>query len=149
MSRLGKALDMTDSMTPRIDAALDRIENKLPLIPRRMFRLQRAVSKAGFEAGRSILLALTNSADRVETSARTGVKTVTGQAKAQASRTADRAEDEAASLLGRATRSVEGESSERLQDWTKTDLYERAQELDIEGRSAMSKKQLVAALRSN
>ncbi len=104
---------------------------------------------AGFDAGRSILQAMTNSVDRVETSARTGVKTVSGQAKAQAARTADRAEVEAASLLGRATRSVEGDSSEPLVDWTKADLYERAQELDIEGRSSMSKKQLVAALRSN
>jgi hypothetical protein len=34
------------------------------------------------------------------------------------------------------------------QNWTKEELYERAQELDIDGRSNMSKNQLVKALRS-
>ncbi|MGK2929467.1 MAG: hypothetical protein ACSLFO_07800, partial [Acidimicrobiales bacterium] len=34
------------------------------------------------------------------------------------------------------------------QNWTKEELYERAQELDIDGRSGMSKNQLVKALRS-
>lgn len=33
-------------------------------------------------------------------------------------------------------------------NWTKEELYERAQELDIDGRSNMTKKQLVTALRS-
>ncbi len=39
-------------------------------------------------------------------------------------------------------------SRERLEDATKTELYERAQDLDIEGRSTMTKKELVAAIRS-
>lgn len=34
------------------------------------------------------------------------------------------------------------------ESWTKDELYERAQELDLEGRSGMSKRQLVQALRS-
>ncbi len=34
------------------------------------------------------------------------------------------------------------------ESWTKGELYERAQELDIDGRSGMSKNQLVKALRS-
>lgn len=33
-------------------------------------------------------------------------------------------------------------------NWSKEELYERAQELDIEGRSSMTKKELVTALRS-
>ncbi len=33
-------------------------------------------------------------------------------------------------------------------NWSKDELYERAQELDIDGRSTMTKKQLVTALRS-
>jgi Rho termination factor, N-terminal domain len=32
------------------------------------------------------------------------------------------------------------------QDWSKTDLYERAQELDVEGRSDMSKEELIDAI---
>ena len=38
------------------------------------------------------------------------------------------------------------ESGERLEDATKTELYERAQDLDIEGRSTMTKKELVAVI---
>lgn len=33
------------------------------------------------------------------------------------------------------------------EEWTKDELYERAQELDIEGRSDMDKDELIAALR--
>lgn len=32
-------------------------------------------------------------------------------------------------------------------EWTKEDLYERAQELDIEGRSSMTRSELIDALR--
>lgn len=34
------------------------------------------------------------------------------------------------------------------EEWTKDDLYTRAQELDVEGRSDMTKDELIAALRS-
>ena len=34
------------------------------------------------------------------------------------------------------------------ENWTKEELYERAQELDVDGRSGMSKNQLIKALRS-
>jgi len=135
-------------MTISINTTLDRVESRLPLIPRRILRLQRSLADASFSVAKTMLRAISGSSDRVEQSARTGVNTVKGQAKAQANITADVAETEAASLLGRATRSVEGEEADRLEEWTKADLYERAQELDLEGRSTMSKKQLVAALRS-
>ena len=35
------------------------------------------------------------------------------------------------------------------EEWTKDDLYERAQELDIEGRSDMTKDELIDALRNH
>ncbi len=38
-------------------------------------------------------------------------------------------------------------SGKPYEQWTKAELYERAQELDIEGRSKMTKDELVAALR--
>jgi hypothetical protein len=48
-----------------------------------------------------------------------------------------------------------GEAGERgggsapYEEWTKDDLYERADELDIEGRSDMDKDELISALRNH
>lgn len=42
-----------------------------------------------------------------------------------------------------------GGKAGHYETWTKDDLYERAQELDIEGRSGMSKDELIEALRHN
>ena len=42
-----------------------------------------------------------------------------------------------------------GGSSNQYEDWSKDDLYDRAQEVGIEGRSDMSKKELINALRNH
>lgn len=44
--------------------------------------------------------------------------------------------------------SEKGGKASPYDDWTKDDLYERAQELDIEGRSDMDKSELIEALRN-
>lgn len=41
-----------------------------------------------------------------------------------------------------------GGQSPPYEEWTKDDLYDRAQELDIDGRSDMSKDELIEALRA-
>ena len=41
-----------------------------------------------------------------------------------------------------------GGSSQAYEDWTKDELYDKAQEVGIEGRSDMSKDELISALRS-
>lgn len=43
--------------------------------------------------------------------------------------------------------SVKGGKAPPYEEWSKDDLYERAQELDIDGRSDMTKSELVSALR--
>ena len=45
--------------------------------------------------------------------------------------------------------SQKGGKAPPYEDWTKDDLYERAQELDIDGRSDMTKDELINALRNN
>lgn len=44
--------------------------------------------------------------------------------------------------------SRKGGETPRYEDWTKDDLVERARELGIEGRSKMTKDELIEALRS-
>ena len=43
--------------------------------------------------------------------------------------------------------SEKGGKAPPYEDWTKDDLHERARELDVEGRSDMTKDELIAALR--
>ncbi|WP_159522683.1 DUF7218 family protein [Sunxiuqinia indica] len=42
-----------------------------------------------------------------------------------------------------------GGSSEKYEKWTKKDLYEKAKQVGIDGRSNMSKKELINALRNS
>ncbi len=49
--------------------------------------------------------------------------------------------------LYKAGKGLQQNSSPRFENWTKEELYERAKELDIEGRSQMSKDELVECLR--
>lgn len=44
--------------------------------------------------------------------------------------------------------SKKGGKASPYEDWTKDELYERAQELDIDGRSTMTKPELISALRN-
>lgn len=45
--------------------------------------------------------------------------------------------------------SKKGGKSPPYEDWTKDELYDRAAEIDIAGRSSMSKGELINALRSH
>ena len=65
-----------------------------------------------------------------------------GAGKEKAARIANAASNEGRSQVGR-----RGGQSGSYDDWTVTDLRKRAAELDVEGRSRMSKAELVDALR--
>lgn len=45
--------------------------------------------------------------------------------------------------------SKKGGKSPKYEDWTKQDLYDKAKEVGIEGRSGMSKKELIKKLRNH
>jgi uncharacterized protein YdaT len=45
--------------------------------------------------------------------------------------------------------SKKGGKAQAYEDWTRDELYERAQELEIEGRSDMNKDDLIKALRES
>lgn len=67
-----------------------------------------------------------------------------GESKGKAARIANAS----AGTSGRAVSSKGGKSGSYA-DWSKQDLLQRAKEIGIRGRSSMSKKQLVDALRNH
>lgn len=67
--------------------------------------------------------------------------TAAGSVKA-AQRSADK-------VAGTAKPAATPAKSGKYETWSKADLYARAQELDLEGRTAMSKSQLIKALRAS
>jgi hypothetical protein len=50
---------------------------------------------------------------------------------------------------GRSKAGKRGGKSPQYEEWTKDHLYQKAQQVGIEGRSKMSKKQLISALRNH
>lgn len=151
---------------------LDRIEATLPTVPAKMFHLQRALTGAAVgrtaavatlvagstkdflvtarTAGRTVTGQARAAADDVATSVRTGTKTVAGQSTAQGRRVSKAASTGATDLLDRGIDAVEDQpgSGTPYEQWTKAELVERAKELDLDGRSGLSKAQLIKALRN-
>jgi tetrahydromethanopterin S-methyltransferase subunit G len=168
--------DFNTEISRRLDELtrrLDQLEAALPLVPSKALGLSRATARrvnataadvandVGRQLGRfgstadtamSTSVGQTRSAvERTSDTARRTSKEAVGQARAQGRRTGDAAEQAATALLDDATRAMEPEGDDMpaaLDDWTKAELYERAQELDIEGRSTMSKRELIRAIRA-
>jgi hypothetical protein len=67
-----------------------------------------------------------------------------GASKEKAARIANQAASEGRSKVGR-----RGGSAGSYEDWSRDDLYDRAREIGIEGRSSMSKSELIDALRNH
>lgn len=56
--------------------------------------------------------------------------------------------EKAARIANSEDASKQGGKHDKYEQWTKEELYEKAQEVDIEGRSEMSKEELIKALRN-
>lgn len=89
--------------------------------------------------------------DRTVGEAKSGAKQVAGQARAQGRQASEKVDRVAARTADRAVDAVDRSPSSGTpyESWTKDELYERAQELEIEGRSTMSKDELITALRAH
>ena len=67
-----------------------------------------------------------------------------GASKQKAARIANSSAGSSRSSTGR-----KGGKSAKYEDWSKQDLYDKAKQVGIEGRSSMSKSDLVDALRNH
>lgn len=65
-----------------------------------------------------------------------------GESKEKSARIANASATSGRSAIGR-----RGGNSPAYDDWSKSDLYNRAKEIGINGRSRMSKSELISALR--
>lgn len=142
-------------------------------VPRKMYEVNKAFVSASIDTTRTIVSAMgdgvssavktlrdggatvfgqtRSAADRTRTEAVHNAREVAGQARAQGGLASERMDDIADRTARRITSAVDDSPSTGTpyEDWTKSELYERAQELDIEGRSGMSKPELIKALRSH
>lgn len=111
----------------------------------------RTVSTAKEAAGATVETAR-RAADRTTGTARQGAKRAGTKAKTGASRTAKQAKKGAQETAETAREQAGGGEpgpGVPYEKWTKAELYERAQELDISGRSSMNKGELIDALRDH
>ncbi|HEX4833081.1 MAG TPA: Rho termination factor [Trebonia sp.] len=67
-----------------------------------------------------------------------------GNSEEKSARIANAAASSSRSKIG-----ARGGHSPRYEDWTKKDLLQRAREIGVRGRSAMTKDQLITALRDH
>lgn len=152
----------------KITTQLDSLEERLPGLPRLVFRLNRAVLSLGCGLVNRASRSVERSGDAVASTAETSMKTVTGQARsavdrtlstagaatrevkgqaeAQADRVIDEVVSEAERLTEQATTVTDDLETGSYASWTRAELYQRAQELDLDGRSGMNKAQLVDAI---
>ncbi len=162
--------DQTSVLHPseRINSTLDKIEGRLPVVPRRVLQLNRAVAALGCslvtratsalgDSGEVVVDAASmraktvtgqarSAVDRTLTTASNGISEVTGQARAQSELLVDTIEQEATELVEDAEAVADDMAEGSYASWTRADLYQRAQQLDIDGRSSMNKAELIDAL---
>lgn len=109
-------------------------------------------------AARTVLGTARRAAETTFDAARVGARTTTGQTAAQAQRVGDAVSaqvtdihDDTVGAVKDAIRTIdpENDATTGYDRWTKADLYAKATELEIEGRSTMSKAELADAIRDH
>jgi hypothetical protein len=161
-----------DRVSDSVFGRLEKIEANVPELPKKVFAYNRVaaerlvsqtrrnndlvldavrpVVKVADTGVRTIVGTTRWAVEQTASTAATGARSVFGQTKAQVKRTATTLNDEAIDFVHEATdRIVAAEkSAERsaLTSMTKAELYQMAQDIDIEGRADMTRAQLITAI---
>lgn len=164
--------DRVNSFNDGFVGRLERMEENLPELPKKVFAYNRVVAeriiaqnrrnsdlvvdsfrpvvKMADSSVRTIVGTTKWAVEQTAGTASTGVKSIIGQTRAQVKRTATTLNDQTVEFVEEATdRVVAAEKSvERaaLKSMTKAELYEMAQDIDIDGRADMNKAQLITAI---
>ncbi|MEQ8842382.1 MAG: Rho termination factor N-terminal domain-containing protein [Acidimicrobiales bacterium] len=165
-TRMTTTLDEIEERLPPLSASVLRLERSIAgrsydavaHVVENVHSSARTVSRRTDHAVRTVFGTAKRAVDTTLSSATTGARTTSGQATAQAQRVGDGVASEVADgydgtvgAVKSAIRAVDtdDDATTGYDRWTKADLYEKATELDIDGRSSMSKSELLAAVRSH
>ena len=135
-----------------LNRRLDGLESGLPRPVSQVLHLQRSALAAAGGVARDALDAVSQVSGTLLGTARDGVKTVIGQGPRPARVASPSAAEELADRLERTAEALEEAAdavvADDLDGLTRGELLGRARELDIDGRTKMSKAQLVSAIRA-
>jgi hypothetical protein len=159
-------LDEMEERLPTLPARLLRLERSLAArtydtMSGAAGSVRRSADTVVQRTGRALRTVAGTARHAVDTTvdvARIGARTTAGQAQAQARRVRDAAtgavadlHDDAVGSVASATQVLDADddATTGYDRWTKAELYEKAAELEIEGRSSMTKDELVEAIRTH
>jgi hypothetical protein len=135
-----------------LNRRLDGLESGLPRPASQVLHLQRSAVAAAGGVARDAFEAVSQVTGTLLGTARDGVKTAIGQGRHSAQVTPPAAAEELADRLERTAAALEEAADavvpDDLDGLTRGELLGRARELDIDGRTRMSKAQLVSAIRA-
>ncbi len=167
-----KLSERADTFNEEMTERFEQIEQRMPELPKKIVAYNRVaaerayaqarrnnelvvnafrpVVKAADTGVRTVVGTAKWAVEQTAGTAATGVRSIVGQTRAQVKRTASTLNTQAVDLVEEATdRAVAAEKSvERiaLKSMTKAELYQMAQDIDIEGRADMTKAQLIVAI---
>ena len=164
--------ERAESVNDNLLSRLEDVEAKMPELPKKAFAFNRVaaerfaaqarrnndlvldavrpVVKVADTGVRTVVGTTRWAVEQTAHAAATGARSVFGQTKAQVKRTATTFNDEAVDFVGEATKRIVATEKSiehaALTSMTKAELYQMAQDIDIEGRADMTRAQLIKAI---